>query len=277
MARLMELHTRRTLAALTTACLAVVGPGLAHAAGPAAVDARYRVQSMGLDLGSAMLKVDSAPGGLAAQFRLQNEAMLGFVDASDTRMTSLVTVAHNKVSPVKFEGNYSRDDRVREIDVGYDAAGMIDSYRLAKRGDVRVSVVPSGLNTDSLDPLAAMLRVRAWLGQAPEGSDLALKVFDGRKRYDITVRYLGLTQLTDDAGSLPAHRVTLSYQLMSAVNEDNGKLEPEKGTKRREMELAVSTDGRYVPLRINGSLDGLPISAVLAGDCTGPAGCAAAE
>ena len=277
MAWLMEVRTRRTVAALVTACLAVVGTGPGHAAGPAAVDARYRVQSMGLDLGSAMLKVDSAPGGLAAQFRLQNDAMLGFVDASDTQMTSLVAAARNKVSPVKFEGVYTRDDRVREIDVGYDAAGMIDSYRLVKRGDVRVSAVPPGLNTDALDPLAAMLRVRAWLGQAPEGSDLALKVFDGRKRYDTTVRYLGLTQLTDDGGSMPAHRVTLSYQLVSAVNEDTGKLEQEKGSKRREMELAVSTDGRYVPLRVNGSLDGLPISAVLAGDCTGPAGCAAAE
>ena len=85
---------------------------------------------MGLDLGSAMLKVDLAPGGLAAQFRMQNDAMLGFVDASDTQMTSLVAAAHNKVSPVKFEGVYTKDDRVREIDVGYDAAGMIDRARV---------------------------------------------------------------------------------------------------------------------------------------------------
>ena len=45
----------------------------------------------------------------------------------------------------------------------------------------------------------------------------------------------------------------------------------------RELDVAVSADGRYVPLRLDGSLDGFPISAVLAGDCAGPAGCAAAE
>ena len=105
--------------------------------------------------------------------------MLGFVDASDTQMTSLVAAARNQVSPVKFEGVYTRDDRVREIDVGYDAAGMIDSYRLVKRGDVRVSAVPPGLNTDALDPLAAMLRVR---GMARSGAGRVRSGAQGLRR-----------------------------------------------------------------------------------------------
>ena len=49
------------------------------------------------------------------------------------------------------------------------------------------------------------------------------------------------------------------------------------GARLREMQLAVSADGRYVPLRLEGSLDGLPITAVLAGDCAGPSGCAASR
>jgi len=32
-----------------------------------------------------------------------------------------------------------------------------------------VAEVPKGLASDTLDPLAALLRVRAWLDQAPEG------------------------------------------------------------------------------------------------------------
>ena len=85
-----------------------------------------------------------------------------------------------------------------------------------------------GLPPGTLDPLAALLRVRAWLDQAPEGAELALSVFDGRKRYDATLRYLGLTQVADDGGSAPAHRVAMRYQLVSALNEDTGKLEPEQ-------------------------------------------------
>lgn len=269
--------TRRSLAVLMTACLAVAGGAHGHAAGTAAVDARYRVQSMGLDLGRALLKLDSAPNGLSARFQLQSDALLGFVEASDTQMHSLVAPEHGKLSPVTFEGVYTKDDRVREIDVGYDGKGAIDSYQLAKRGQVRLTAVPQGLAAGTVDPLAAMLQVRAWLEQAPEGAALSLKVFDGRKRYDTTVRYLGLTQLADDGASTPAHKVALSYMLMAALDEDTGKFETEPAPKRRELDLAVSADGRYVPLRVDGSLDGLPISAVLAGDCAGPAGCAAAE
>ena len=55
--------------------------------------------------------------------------------------------------------------------------------------------MPQGLATGSLDPLAAFLRARAWLDQSPEGSELAMSVFDGRKRYEANLRYLGLTQL----------------------------------------------------------------------------------
>lgn len=277
MTRPREVRTRRSLAALMTTCLVVLGAAPVHAAGAAAVDARYRVQSMGLDLGRALLRLDSAAHGLSTHFRLQNDALLGFVEASDTQMTSLVAPEHGKLSPVSFEGVYSKDDRVREIDVGYDGKGAIASYQLAKRGQVRLTAVPAGLAAGTVDPLAAMLLVRAWLEQAPEGAELALKVFDGRKRYDTTVRYLGLTQLADSGASTPAHKVSLTYMLVAALDEDTGRFETEAAAKLRELDLAVSADGRYVPLRIDGSLDGLPISAVLAGDCAGPAGCAAAE
>ena len=175
--------------------------------------------------------------------------------------------------PRHFEGTYTKDDRVREVGVAYGAGGAIDGFTLVKRGRVRVAEVPKGLASDTLDPLAALLRVRAWLDQAPEGAELALPVFDGRKRYDATLRYLGLTQVAGTGSSAPAHRIALRYVAVSALNEDTGKLEPEQGARMREMQLAVSADGRYVPLRLEGSLDGLPITAVLAGDCAGPSGC----
>ena len=156
--------------------------------------------------------------------------------------------------------------------MGYGGKGAIDSFKFTKRDEVRVSTVPAGLPPGTVDPLAAFLHARAWLDQAPEGAELALSVFDGRKRYDATLRYLGLVQLSDDSGSAPAHRVAVRYTMVQALNEDTGVLEPEHG-RRRELELAVSADGRYLPLRLEGSLDGLPISATLSADCTAPGGC----
>ena len=37
--------------------------------------------------------------------------------------------------------------------------------------------------------------------------------------------------------------------------------------------MTVSADGRYVPLTVDGNLDGMPITAVLSEDCAGPGGC----
>ena len=53
---------------------------------------------------------------------------------------------------------------------------------------------------------------------------------------------------------------------MASLDEDTGKFAPEPAARLREMQLAVSADGRYVPLRLDRSLDGLPITAVIEGD-----------
>ncbi len=131
---------RGSLALLVAACL---GTWPAHA-GPA-VDARYSVQTMGVDLGRAELRLDRANGGVKTRFRFETDALLGFVEASDTRMESETASARGKVNPRSFEGIYQKEDRTREVDMAYGAEGAIDSFQLIKRGTVRVDAVPKGL------------------------------------------------------------------------------------------------------------------------------------
>ena len=264
---------RSSLAFVLAGCLLAMQASARPACAAPMLDARYRVQTMGVDLGSAALKVAPTTGdGLATHLLFRTEAMLGLVEESSTEMGTEARQARGKVSPSRFDGTYRKEDRSREIAMSYGAGGAIESFRLTKRDGIRVSAVPAGLPPGTVDPLAAFLRARAWLDQAPEGAELAMSVFDGRKRYDVNLRYLGLVQLNDDNGSAPAHRVAVRYTLAQALNEDTGVLEPERG-RRRELELAVSADGRYLPLRLDGSLDGLPISATLAADCGAQGSC----
>ena len=65
----------------------------------------------------------------------------------------------------------------------------------------------------------------------------------------------------------------MQYRLVESLDEDRGVLEAERSSRLRELEMAVSADGRYLPLAVEGSLDGLPVSAVLAADCAAPGGC----
>ena len=263
---------RKSLALTVAACLLVAALPAQAGAG-SLVDARYAVQTMGVNVGQAALRLEQVAEGLAARLRFEVKALLGLVEGSDTRMENVSVLGREAPSPRRFDGVYAKADRTREIDMAYDAEGRVEQFRLTKRGRVRVDAVPAGLAPGVVDPMGAFLLARTWLDRAPEGAELALPIFDGRKRYDARLRYLGLTQAAYALGTAPAHRIGLSYRHVESMNEDTGVLEPERDGRLRELELAVSADGRYVPLRLDGSLDGMPVTAILLGDCAAPAGC----
>ncbi|MEK0082960.1 DUF3108 domain-containing protein [Benzoatithermus flavus] len=270
---LSENVLRVSVAGLVAACLAVP-TGTAMRAAAAGFDARYAVQATGIEIGQAALSLESMAEGLRTRFVFESGAMLGLVQPSLTRMDGIARVRAAEVKPRSFEATYSREDRIRDIGIRYGADGEIASFALTKGGRVRVSRVPDGLGSGTVDPLAAILRARAWLGQAVEGDELDLKVFTGRKRYDAHVRYLGSTQITQRGDSKAAHRVALQYRVAQELDEDTGKLVPERGGAQREIEIVVSADGRYLPLRASGSFDGWPLTAELLEECEAPPGCA---
>jgi hypothetical protein len=257
----------RSLVSLLGVCL-LAGSPASLAAGPS-VDASYSVQTMGVGVGSATLRLERMAEGLAAHFRFETAALLGLVEKTDTRMETVASGLRGALGLKRFVGVYQKEDRTREVDIAYGANGAIDAFALKKRGSVRISAVPAGLAEGTVDPIGAFLRARSWLDQATVGSELAMSVFDGRKRYDTTLRYLGLTQ----HGEAPAYQVGIRYELVQSLNEDSGVLEPEKKARPRELQMTVSADGRYVPLRVDGNFDGMPLTATLAADCAGPGGC----
>ena len=253
-------------------CL-LAGGTASLAAGPT-VDARYSVETMGVDVGRATLQVERAAESLAARFQFETQALLGLVEETDTRMETLASGMRDALSLKRFVGVYRKEDRTREIDIAYAADGAIDGFELKKRGTVRIKAVPAGLAKDALDPIGAFLRARAWLDQATVGAELAMPVFDGRKLYDAKLRYLGLTQYAAEHGTMPAHQVGIKYSLLESLNEDSGELEREQSARTRELQMTVSADGRYVPLQLEGNFDGMPLTATLTGDCAAPGGCA---
>ena len=146
----------RSLVPLLAVCL-VAGSTASLAAGPT-LDARYSVETMGVDVGRATLQVERATEGLAARFRFETAALLGLVEETDTRMETLASGMRDALRPKRFVGVYKKEDRTREVDMAYGANGAIDAFTLKKRGSVRIGAVPTGLAEDTLDPIAAFLR-----------------------------------------------------------------------------------------------------------------------
>lgn len=237
-------------------------------------EARYEVATTGVDVGRAELSLEPADGGVAGAFTFATNALLGLVDSSVTRMRTSLRRDGRHLMPDFYTAQFEKKDRSREIDATFAADGAMATYTLTKRGRVRVEAVPEGLGPETVDPLTAILRTRAWLEGAMEGDSLPLEIFDGRKRYATSLRYRGVVQSSVAGESRAAHRVTLRYRLVAELDEDEGGwLEPDSG-RERDLDLLVSADGRYVPLRITGSFDGTPLTAVLAADCPAPPGCA---
>lgn len=263
----------RTLAALLLACLCglVLTPTTAHAAGE--LDGRYRVTTTGIEIGRAALSMRRGDEGLAVGFSFENGSLLGLVEPSLTQMRSILEEHRRESRPLRYDALFRKEDRDREVSLAYAEEGAIRSYRLVKRGRVRLDQVPADLPENTLDPMAALAHVRAWLDRATEGDALTLVLFDGRKRYDATLRFMGSVQTTYDGMNVAAHHVAARYRMVAELDEDEGVLDPVSDSRERQLDALMSADGRYLPLRLSGSFDGLPLNAELVADCATPPGC----
>jgi len=265
----------RSLAVLALVCLAALAGRVGPARALGDLDARYSVATTGIAIGEADLSLRSRAEELAVRFRFENGSLLGLVEPSLTELRSVLVYRGRQPTPRRYAGLFRKEDRDREVTVGYGDAGEVDAFRFAKRGRVRIEAVPAGLPPGTADPLATLVRVHVWLDRAMEGDVLELPVFDGRKLYQASLRYHGPVQMTQGGESLAAHLVRVRYRQVAQLDEDKGTLEPETDGERN-LDAMMSADGRYLPLRVSGSFDGLPLTAELTADCRTEAGCPAA-
>lgn len=264
-----------SLASLLAPCLAA----WVAAAGPvfaADLAGRYQVATTGITIGQADLGVASRSESQAVHFRFENGSLLGLVEASTTRMDSELAARGKDWMPRRYHGLFRKEDREREVELGYGEGGAVDRFALIKRGQVRVSSVPEGLPAEAIDPLAALVRLRGWLGRAMAGDTNALTVFDGRKVYETSLRYQGPVQITQYGDTLAAHHLAVRYRQVAQLDEDEGRLERESD-RERNVDVLLSADGRYLPLRVSGSFDGLPLTAELDPECLTASGCKLGE
>lgn len=256
------------LVALLTACLAPV-PGETEAAD---LVGRYRVATTGIAIGRADLALRGQGETQSVRFTFENGSLLGLVDASSTRMRGELAARGTQVQPRSYLGQFRKGDRDREVRMAYGPHGVIDQFELLKRGELRVAKVPGDLPDGTMDPLAALLHLRGWLGGAMAGDAIELAVFDGRKVYRTSLRYQGAVQTKQYGDSLAAHLINVTYRQVAQLDEDKGVLQQE-GDRERRLDMLLSADGRYLPLRVSGSFDGLPLTAEIDADCLSAAGC----
>jgi hypothetical protein len=205
------------------------------------------------------------------------QGLAAFFSSTFNAFQTLARIGGGAVRPVSFNAVQSKSDRERIVDIHYDAAGRITSFRYRNNGRESSGDVSAHDRAGTIDPITAFLRLRAWA--MGERSDAAptLKIFDGRKRYDIEVSNQGSE--TIQSGQRPIRARVVKLVFIAHVGFEPGDtLMTFPGQTPSQYALVYFSEtnpGLVVAMRTVG--DGSNATVTLRGDCRSgppPTGCA---
>ena len=204
----------------------------------------YSMRVAGVQIARIQLQLEHAGDRASLSLSMRNKGVAVWL-AGETITEMQAQVLDDGTAPARplgFTARYQKPDRTREIELRYDPAGDLESVEILNRGRPRASRVPEELQRGTVDPLTALVRLRAWLRSAPAaGDELALPVFEGRKRLDLDARYSGL--FTD-------HILEVSLVGRSGFDADD-QLVTLPGEPRRWLQVRVSSTPHLVPISVS--------------------------
>jgi hypothetical protein len=219
---------------------------LAAPSGERAFEIRYSISYAGLSVASATLKMQPVTNSVRSELVIEEEGLAALFGRNVTTMQATSRVA-GAAAPSSFRARYEKPDRTREAVVQWNQAGQITKAVELKRGREEPSEVPSADQSDTVDPLTALLRLRDWLASpgAAIGASTRAAVFDGRKRFDLEIRRI------EDAvrGGERLPRVEGRMIPLFGFDKDD-RYVSWPGQPPRWFKVEVSGDGRFAPLTV---------------------------
>lgn len=258
--------TRRSMLALASAALLALA-GRRSAAATTDLDLRYTVAMLDTQIAQVSLSVVRDGASVATSLVIHNTGIAAFLGGDGfTKMTATSTLGPYGLLPVVFDTLEQEPDRVRKIQIHYNKKGNIDSLTYRNNGRLKNSDVPTGLQEGTIDPLTALLRLRAWLSRIAVGEttkEVTLPIFDGRKRFDLDAVYLGRTIYADWHVQELKVQLIARYSFSQSSRSTTSPDEPNPPW----IPVLVSDDERRMPIHLE-IVNGLLTSVVtLAGDC----------
>lgn len=232
--------------------LLACGSGGVVAAEP--LDLRYAIEVAGVRIAELALTVTEAEGGTRSRLVMQSVGLAAAWSAARSQLVSVMRRdGEGRTSPVRFEAQYSKRDREREISICYDAGGAITALELMSQGRRRESEVPAELRVGTVDPLTALERLRSWLAAAALGQaepSITVPIFDGRKRLDLEARYVGQATAEDRPGQA-AFELAVRLIGRYGFDEDDALIELPQGERAAPLRVLVSQNSALAPLRVD--------------------------
>ncbi|MFO1036688.1 MAG: DUF3108 domain-containing protein [Geminicoccaceae bacterium] len=246
--------TKRRLSARMALLGALVLPLLAGGRSFAddKVKVEYSIQLGSVEVGKAEL--EQRPGGdrVKSQFELRTGGgLLGLLqEKTSSELEGTTLHRDGQAVPSEFHAEYKKPDRKREITMRYDDGGAVADFQYVNNGQDRDSDVPKDRWAETVDPLTALQRVQLWLagGAKAKGEVLDIPVFDGRRRSDVKVRYLGRAQAQDGEGGGQVSALEVLIVGHEGFDEKDEFVTLADGGPEKWIDVRFSTDAMPVPL-----------------------------
>jgi hypothetical protein len=217
-------------------------PAVAHAQGTpvaAAPDAQaqgptstiqlvWQVYLGGFNLGNVGLKTSFNANGYSAVSKLKTAGVVNSFYEAVIDASSAGIVAGQALQPRKYNSNTVNEKQAQKVDLTYNASGV--ELFADPAYNVNRFPVTEEQKRGTLDPLSGIVFALSGVSKSdskPCGD--TVRVFDGRRRYDIELKYEGQDKLKSDGGySGSAIKCTVVYKQIAGFkpNLNKGKSLP---------------------------------------------------
>jgi hypothetical protein len=223
--------------------------------GPAStVQLVWQVYLGGFNLGNIGIKSSFAGNSYSAVSRLKTAGVVNSFYEAIIDATSVGAVANTGLQPQKYDSNTNNEKTNQKVGLTYSAAG-IQLFSDPPYNTERFPVTEDQ-KRGTLDPLSGLVFALSGISQsATKPCGETVRVFDGRRRYDIELNYVGQDKVKTDGGySGPAVKCTVIYKQLAGFkpNLNKGKSIPVITTWLAPMESSAGGPVKkfMVPVKI---------------------------
>ncbi|MFN9357974.1 MAG: DUF3108 domain-containing protein, partial [Alphaproteobacteria bacterium] len=169
------------------------------------------------------LKSSFSGNGYSAVSKLKTAGVVNSFYEALIDASTVGLVAGQSLQPTKYNSNTVNEKMSQKVDLTYSAAG-IELFAEPAYNTERYPV-SADQKRGTLDPLSGIVQALSGVSRSsgkPCGD--TVRVFDGRRRYDIELKFQGNEKLKSDEGySGPAIRCTVSYKQLAGFKPNINK------------------------------------------------------
>jgi hypothetical protein len=214
----------------------------------------WQVYLGGFNLGNIGIKSSFAGNSYSAVSRLKTAGVVNSFYEAIIDATTVGAVGGNGLVPQKYDSNTNNEKTNQKVGLTYSSAG-IQLFSDPPYNTERFPVTEEQ-KRGTLDPLSGLVFALSGISQSttkPCGE--TVRVFDGRRRYDIELNYVGQDKVKTDGGySGPAVKCTVIYKQLAGFkpNLNKGKSIPVITTWLAPMESSAGGPVKkfMVPVKI---------------------------